>query len=168
MDIHEKAKSLGQIIKTCADCGKERRHKMLKRSWESVCVICSSVRQVIKRERILLNGILTRAIKDPSFDFYRQYELLFGITADGLRSYIRSKFKPEMHWENYGKSYENGWQIDHIIPLSTAKTVKEMEKLYHYTNLQPLWRHEHSEKSVQELNTIRESRKNKNQKQEEP
>jgi hypothetical protein len=41
-----------------------------------------------------------------------------------------------MSWDNYGFY---GWHIDHVIPLSSAKTEEEVYKLCHYTNLQPLW-----------------------------
>ena len=41
-----------------------------------------------------------------------------------------------MTWENYGL---RGWHLDHIIPLSTAKTKEEVIALSHYTNFQPLW-----------------------------
>ena len=40
-----------------------------------------------------------------------------------------------MAWENYGYY---GWHIDHIIPLSSAKTEEELYKLSHFTNLQPM------------------------------
>ena len=46
-----------------------------------------------------------------------------------------------MNWENYGKyngEISYGWDIDHIIPISQAKTEGEIVKLNHYTNLQPL------------------------------
>ena len=46
-----------------------------------------------------------------------------------------------MSWENYGKyngEIDFGWDIDHIIPLSSAKTEEDIIKLNHYTNLQPL------------------------------
>ena len=39
-----------------------------------------------------------------------------------------------MTWDNYGQ-----WHIDHIIPLSSAKTEMEIYELCKYTNLQPLW-----------------------------
>lgn len=40
---------------------------------------------------------------------------------------------------NYGK-YDSSikYEIDHIIPLSSAKTLEDVEKLNHYTNLQLL------------------------------
>jgi len=49
--------------------------------------------------------------------------------------YIEKQFTKGMSWKNHGE-----WHIDHIIPLSSAKTEKELYELCHYTNLQPLWK----------------------------
>jgi hypothetical protein len=46
-----------------------------------------------------------------------------------------------MTWENKGLYNGNpnyGWDIDHIIPLSEAKSKDDVIRLNHYTNLQPL------------------------------
>jgi hypothetical protein len=46
-----------------------------------------------------------------------------------------------MTWDNYGLyngELNYGWDVDHIIPLSSVKTEEELIKLNHYTNLQPL------------------------------
>ena len=46
-----------------------------------------------------------------------------------------------MTWENRGKyngELNYGWDIDHIIPLATAKTEEDLIKLNHFSNLQPL------------------------------
>ena len=61
-----------------------------------------------------------------------------GLTADEFKVYIESLFTEGMSWDNYGIG-KNKWAIDHIKPLCTAKTVDELFKLNHYTNLQPLW-----------------------------
>ena len=49
-----------------------------------------------------------------------------------------------MTWDNRGKyngTPNFGWDIDHIIPTSTAKTIDDVITLNHYTNLQPLCSH---------------------------
>ncbi len=46
-----------------------------------------------------------------------------------------------LNWNNrglYNGELNYGWDIDHIIPLSSAKTEEEMILLNHYSNLQPL------------------------------
>jgi hypothetical protein len=61
-------------------------------------------------------------------------ENILGCTIEEFRSYIKIKFDKKMTFENYGK-----WHLDHIIPISYAKTEEEVIKLNHYTNFQPLW-----------------------------
>jgi hypothetical protein len=59
--------------------------------------------------------------------------------------YLEKQFAPGMTWENYGI---DGWHIDHIIPLSSAKgDLDQLKKLCHYTNLQPLWAEDNLKKS---------------------
>lgn len=49
-----------------------------------------------------------------------------------------------MNWENYGNpkdgKYElnKTWDLDHIIPICSAKTNEDIIRLNHYTNFQPL------------------------------
>ena len=58
-----------------------------------------------------------------------------------FKLYLESKFESWMSWENYGLyngELNYGWDIDHIIPLSSTISEDEIIKLNHYTNLQPL------------------------------
>lgn len=55
-----------------------------------------------------------------------------------LLSHIESLWTEGMNWDNYGNK-KGQWSIDHIIPLDSAKNIDEVNKLNHYTNLQPLW-----------------------------
>jgi len=46
-----------------------------------------------------------------------------------------------MNWDNHGLyngKFNYGWDIDHIIPISSGKTEEDIFRLNHYTNLQPL------------------------------
>ena len=51
-----------------------------------------------------------------------------------LKSHLEKRFSKGMTWDNIGR-----WHIDHIIPLSSARTEKELIRLAHFSNLQPLW-----------------------------
>ena len=70
----------------------------------------------------------------------RTYQIL-GCSFEEFKLYIESKFEPWMNWENrglYNGQFNYGWDIDHIIPISSAKTEYDIIRLNHYTNLQPL------------------------------
>jgi len=69
---------------------------------------------------------------------------IIGCSPEYLRKHLERQFTDGMSWKNHTTT---GWHIDHIVPLSSAKTSNELEKLMHYTNLQPLWASDNMEKS---------------------
>ena len=90
--------------------------------------------------RARFNGFLKKnniSKKNKTFD-------IVGCTPEFLREYIEKKFIQGMSWDNHGR---NGWHVDHIVPLSSAKNEDEIYKLCHYTNLQPMWEKDNIKKS---------------------
>ena len=65
---------------------------------------------------------------------YKSFDMI-GCSPEELKKHIESKFTYGMSWELVGKEIH----IDHIIPLSSANTIEQVESLCHYSNLQPLW-----------------------------
>lgn len=63
----------------------------------------------------------------------KTYELI-GCSYEHLVQHLENQFLPGMTWEN-----RSTWHVDHRIPLASAKNEEEIYKLFHYTNLQPLW-----------------------------
>lgn len=59
---------------------------------------------------------------------------LLGFDWGTLRAHLEARFTDGMTWDNYGE-----WHVDHIVPLASAETAKQLHALCHYTNLQPLW-----------------------------
>jgi len=84
---------------------------------------------------------ITSALKNLSLSKpFRTYEII-GCSYEEFKTYLESKFDTWMTWENFGKyngKLNFGWDIDHIIPISSAETEEDVLKLSHYTNLQPL------------------------------
>ncbi len=70
----------------------------------------------------------------------RTYEIL-GCSFEEFKLYIESKFEHWMNWENYGKyngEFNFGWDMDHIIPISSSKYESDVIRLNNWRNFQPL------------------------------
>jgi hypothetical protein len=67
---------------------------------------------------------------------------IVGCSPEFLKEHLETQFTDGMSWDNRSE-----WHIDHIIPLSSAKTEDELYKLCHYENLQPLWAEDNLKKS---------------------
>jgi hypothetical protein len=74
---------------------------------------------------------------------------ILGCTIQEFKLHIEFQFKDGMSWDNRGE-----WHIDHIMPLSMAKTEDELVRLNHYKNLRPLWAHENLTKSDKTPETL--------------
>ena len=79
-----------------------------------------------------LRKLVGRALKGETKS-KRTIEII-GCSSEQFWQHLEKQFTEGMTIKNHGK-----WHIDHIIPLSSAKTLEEKIKLSHYTNLQPLW-----------------------------
>ncbi len=84
------------------------------------------------------------SIKNRGFTKPYKTEKILGCTIKEFKEYIESKWSSWMNWDNYGnriydpKKINNSWDLDHIIPVSSAKTQEDIIKLNHYSNFQPL------------------------------
>ncbi len=88
-----------------------------------------------------LRTLLGNAFRRNGYSKSGKTEQILGCSFEELKNSLEAKFESWMTWENYGLyngTEKYGWDIDHIIPLSSAKTKDELLKLNHYTNLQPM------------------------------
>lgn len=91
---------------------------------------------VLFKLKVLMRDRLSQYFKYSRINKNNTTLNIIGCLPTELKEYLEQKFCNGMSWDNHGK---DGWHIDHIIPLSSAKTEEELYKLCHYTNLQPLW-----------------------------
>lgn len=96
----------------------------------------------IFRFKYNIREVIRRSLKRQNFKKNSTTQQILGCTLNEFKQYIESQFEPWMNWENRGKrivtTQNTSWDIDHIIPISSAKTEEEIIKLSHYTNLRPL------------------------------
>lgn len=104
---------------------KKNRNKWLKNKRKKDILFNLKISCRNRTLRFLKSRNLTKKLK------FSEY---IGCSTIELKIHLEKQFTEGMTWENQGK-----WHIDHIIPLSSAKTEEQIYKLLHYTNLQPLW-----------------------------
>jgi hypothetical protein len=94
-----------------------------------------------KLKSTLMSTVGTR-LRQSTFKKHKRTEEILGCTIEFLKEYITSQFEPWMSWDNWGGQsvieQNVSWDMDHIIPLSSAQSEEELLNLLHYTNLQPL------------------------------
>lgn len=91
-----------------------------------------------------LKSVINNSLTKCGYTRKTKTELILGCTYQEFKLYLESKFEFWMNWENKGNPKDGilelnkTWDIDHIIPLSSATCEEDIIRLNHYTNLQPL------------------------------
>lgn len=86
------------------------------------------------RMQIICRSMVRRMFKTTGIKKCYKTQEVLGYSADQLKTHIESLFTEGMSWENYGQ-----WHIDHIVPISSAKTLFDGIQLSQLSNLRPLW-----------------------------
>jgi hypothetical protein len=96
---------------------------------------------IIFKTKENIRKLIQLSFKRNGFTKKTKTHQILGCTFEEFKQHLESKFEDWMTWDNYGLyngELNYGWDIDHIIPSSSATSEKEIIKLNHFTNLQPL------------------------------
>ena len=89
-------------------------------------------------------GLISRAIS--GYENNSESAELIGCTYVYYMAHLSRQFVKGMRFEN-----KCDWEVDHIIPMSSAKTIEEIQVLSKFTNLRPLWRKDNRKKHAKKL-----------------
>lgn len=109
-------------------------YKNKKRSSDNLYKLAENIRSRV-----------SNSLKRSGFAKNGRTEAILGCSFNEFKLYIESLFESWMTWCNYGLwngDVNFGWDLDHIIPLSSAITQDDVIKLNHYSNIRPLCSHE--------------------------
>ena len=108
----------------------QRKYKINRKLSDPLFKLTCNIRNAIRK------SFINNGYKKTSKTF-----LILGCSFEEFKQHLESKFETWMTWDNYGLyngTANYGWDIDHIIPSSTALTEEDVIKLNHYTKLQPM------------------------------
>ena len=84
---------------------------------------------------------IRRSLTDKGYTKKLTSENILGCSPESFKTYLEGLFEPWMNWDNkglYNGQPNYGWDLDHIIPLSSANTEEEIIRINHYSNIRPL------------------------------
>lgn len=74
---------------------------------------------------------------------------MLGYSPAELKAHLERQFGKGMSWDNRGD-----WEIDHIVPISSATSVEEVIALNQLSNLRPLWKPQNGRKHAKRMHLI--------------
>jgi hypothetical protein len=110
--------------------GYDRNYRKNRREIDPLFKLSQSIRQTV-----------CNSFRYSSFRKNNKTSNILGCSYEVFKLHLENLFEDWMNWDNkglYNGELNYGWDIDHIIPLSSAKTEEDIYKLNHYSNLQPL------------------------------
>lgn len=72
----------------------------------------------------------------------KRTESILGCSFSSFKLHLENQFLPGMSFEN-----RSAWHIDHIVPCSLAEGAEEIESMFHFSNLRPMWAQDNRLKS---------------------
>ncbi len=82
-----------------------------------------------------IRGLIANSFKGQFTKKAKKTIEILGCSFEEFKTHIQNQFTDVMNWDNYS-TY---WQLDHIKPISWAKSEQDVYDLNHYTNFQPLY-----------------------------
>lgn len=88
-----------------------------------------------------IRNLIWQSLMRKNFTKKSRTFVILDCSFEDFKQHLELKFEDWMNWDNYGLyngELNYGWDIDHIIPVSSGTTEEDVIRLNHYTNLQPL------------------------------
>lgn len=134
--LHREVMAAIQRAKALPEHERQRRHEQRRAKVRAVRK-ADPVRSMQNRLSRLHRHALAQvgALKtSPTFE-------QLGYTAADFTAHIERQFLAGMGWHNM-----SSWQIDHIVPVSEARTEADVIALNQLSNLRPLWAEDNNRK----------------------
>lgn len=125
----------------------ERKKEYRKKSKEKIKIYNHNYRKKKKqtdplfRLKHLISNMIRQSFKRYGYTKNSKTHEILGCSYEEFKHHIESQWEDWMSWDNHGLyngELNYGWDIDHVIPSSSAKTEKDVYSINHYTNLKPL------------------------------